>query len=265
MRGLKQSKQLHRLLVTSRYDVTLPEFDGELQRAEVPALQGAALEKKCQRLAAFKRKSEIDAALQAQARSAADGNPRLLEWLDKVLVAGGVDTEAILQRMAAEEDRFRENILAEQLLQQQSADLRTLLVRGIVFQLPVPAAVMAKVIEAVPDWSQHRDRAIALGLLEVSQVRGQRHLRVPQILQQPLLPAVAESEVWATASDALYQVWWEEADTSTDEQRFELLRLAEAAEQGERAALLGNQIAVSYERRGRYREAIPLLQRSPAN
>ena len=261
--GIKQSKQPHRLIVTSRYDVTLPQFDRDLQREELAALRGAELEKKCQRLAAFGRESAVADDLQAQARTAADGNPRLLEWLDKVLVAEGVETEVILTRMAAEEDRFREEILAASLLEQQGDAFRRFLGRGLVFQLPVPEPVMAAVGKAISGWQDCQQRAIALGLMEVSQARGERQLRVPQLLQ-PLLSAVEDAELLAGAAETLHRVWWVEAEGWTEERALEMLRLAELAGKEEITVQVGDALASVRRDRGRYREAIPLLERSLA-
>ncbi|MEO0804147.1 MAG: tetratricopeptide repeat protein, partial [Cyanobacteria bacterium J06642_2] len=261
LQGLKRANKPHRLILTSRYDVTFPVLDGEIEREELAALQGAELEKKCQRLDAFSRQSQVAPELQAEARTAADGNPRLLEWLDKVLreLQGNV-AEEILERVKAEEERFREEILAAALLEKQSEALKTILARGSIFRLPVPEAVMQEVWAIVSDAQALQQRAVALGLLEVSQRGRTRHLRVPQILQ-PLLPTTeTDEDLWKVASDLLYRAWWEVETRTTEEQVFELLRLAEGAQQPERAAFLGNHIALRYEKRGRYREAIPLLQ-----
>ena len=72
-------------------------------------------------------------------------------------------TEMLLAHMATAESRFREEILAAALLDQQSPVLKTLLSRGIVFQLPVPERVMTQVYEALTQWHKHQSRAIALG------------------------------------------------------------------------------------------------------
>ena len=59
MRSLRATAE-HRLIITSRYEFTLPELDSYVARASVPALSGADWTKKCDRLDAFKPQSEVD-------------------------------------------------------------------------------------------------------------------------------------------------------------------------------------------------------------
>ena len=80
----------------------------------------------------------MEAELQEKGKDIADGNPRLLEWLDQILVAKGLDKKQILELMEDKEVKFRENILAEELLKRQSEGLKTMLWRLLVFELAVP-------------------------------------------------------------------------------------------------------------------------------
>jgi tetratricopeptide (TPR) repeat protein len=159
-------------------------------------LRGADLEKKCNRLSAFGVNSQVDEALQSQARRLADGNPRLLEWLDKVLLnldppqppflRGEQNTVAeILARLEADPVELREQVLAEALLEQIDKPLEEMLQRGLVFELPVPREAIAAVCESIPNLDQQINRAVALGLLEVSP---DESLRVPRILEKNLTP-----------------------------------------------------------------------------
>ncbi|MFN9060199.1 MAG: AAA family ATPase, partial [Pseudanabaena sp.] len=175
--AIARSGLRHRLIVTCRYDFNLPDvaLNARLFRVPLFSLRGVDLKKKCDRLAGFKlpmlsrEDAEPLVALQKQAIAVADGNPRLLEWLAAIL-PNDVLTEAqkqeVLDRMAARETEFREDILAETLLAQQSPDLREMLRLGLVFDLPVPELVFAKVCEGVENLKVHQDRAKAIGLLE---------------------------------------------------------------------------------------------------
>ncbi|NEQ33364.1 MAG: tetratricopeptide repeat protein, partial [Leptolyngbya sp. SIO4C5] len=253
----------HRIVITSRYDVTLPWHNQRLHRESLSALQGADLGKKYGRLEAFKPQprdepAPIDSDLQQQAKTAADGNPRLLEWLDKVLLTPDLDKAQILTRMNAEEERFREDILARELLAQQPEEVRQLLGRGLIYQLPVPLEAVAALCEDIGAFEQHQQRAVALGLLEMSQVRGELRYRVPQILQS-LLPDELLPEQCEVAANQLYQLWWEaEGSNPTEEQCLEMHRLALLTGKAEIAAVIGSALAANWHSQNRYREATVL-------
>ncbi|MEM9153375.1 MAG: CHAT domain-containing protein, partial [Cyanobacteria bacterium P01_F01_bin.3] len=233
--AIVQSGQPHRVILTSRYDVVFPEQNQRIERAFVPALKGADLTKKYNRLSSFQRQSFVDVDLQQRAKTVADGNPRLLEWLDIVLQDAGTDQAQILDRMEAEETRFRENILAEELLRQQSDTLKEMLARALVFELAVPEAAMMAIWDDLSDWGQHCQRAVALGLLELSQPQGEISYRVPRILEI-LLPSLEESNLVPTAANELYELWWKRGrDQLTEEKCLELYRLATVAEHYEQA------------------------------
>jgi tetratricopeptide (TPR) repeat protein len=215
------------------------------------ALRGADLRKKCSRLSAFDAKSQVDEALQSQACRLADGNPRLLEWLDKVLLnldppqpplkRGEQNTVAeILARLEADPVELREQVLAEALLAQIDKPLEEMLRRGLVFELPVPREALAAVCESIPNLEQQINRAVALGLLEVSP---DSSLRVPRIL--PLkLPEDAEA-LHKQAAEVLYRLWWEAAETS-GEQGLEINRLARLG----KAETIATETAVDLTRNG---------------
>jgi hypothetical protein len=193
--AIARSGLRHRLIVTCRYDFNLPDvaLNARLFRVPLFSLRGVDLKKKCDRLAGFKlpmlsrEDAEPLVSLQKQAIAVADGNPRLLEWLAAIL-PNDVLTEAqkqeVLDRMNAKQIEFRENILAETLLAQQSPDLREMLRLGLVFDLPVPELVFAMVCEGVENLKVHQVRAKAIGLLEVN---GDLY-RVPKILVELLSP-----------------------------------------------------------------------------
>jgi hypothetical protein len=60
-----------------------------------------------------------------------------------------------------------------------------MLPRGLVFELPVPREAIAAVCESIPNLDKQINRAVALGLLEVSP---DESLRVPRILEKNLTP-----------------------------------------------------------------------------
>ena len=63
------------------------------------------------------------------------------------------------------------------------------------------------------------------------------------------------------AAKAVYRVWWEEAESSTEEQRLEMVRLALAGGEAEIAVKIGDEIAKSWVNNSRFVETLDLCQR----
>ena len=146
LEAIAQSPLAHRFLITCRYQFELePRLQRYFLAKQVQAFCGADLTKKCQRLLSFSADSTVEADLQDQAKAIADGNPRLLEWLDLLLQQSDLDMTSILAAMRGKEQEFLEDILAEPLLAQQSAAFRQLLALGLIFRVPVPQAALAAV------------------------------------------------------------------------------------------------------------------------
>ncbi|MEH1823194.1 MAG: tetratricopeptide repeat protein, partial [Nostoc sp.] len=218
------------------------------------ALQGADLQKKFSRLTAFGAESQVDEALKSQAQKLADGNPRLLEWLDKILQNTTVDVAAILNRLAADPVELREQVLAEALLAQMDTTMREMLSRGLVFELPVPRKALAAVCDSIANLEHYISRAVALGLLEVSHDEA---LRVPRILPVQI---ASNGELHKQAAEALYRLWWEEANTEIEEQRLEIHRLALLGKEEKKAANIASSLANRWLHQSRFREAVQLCK-----
>ena len=112
----QQIGAVSRVIVTCRYECPVP---AGLHLERLERMNVADVDKKCRLLPKYEqllRHPQYKRVLKI-----ADGNPRLLEWLLKLLQetdeTAGLDREAILSRLEAEEQRFREEILAEQLLE----------------------------------------------------------------------------------------------------------------------------------------------------
>ncbi|MEC4985400.1 MAG: tetratricopeptide repeat protein [Oscillatoria sp. PMC 1068.18] len=226
--AIRETYTSHRIIITSRYDFQFTEWQ-YFYKQPLEALHGADLRKKCSRLEAFNHESSVEKALQTQAQNLADGNPRLLEWLDKLLrnpdsiskFGGESSVAAILTELETNPVELREQVLAESLLEQIDAAMREMLSRGLIFKLPVPREALARVCENIPNLEILFQRGVALGLLEVSP---DESLRVPRILPLPQ-PPDAEN-LAQSAAEVLYRLWYEEAETSSEEQRLEIHRLA---------------------------------------
>jgi tetratricopeptide (TPR) repeat protein len=257
--AIDRSQLPHRVMITSRYDVNIPEFNSRLARFQVDRLDRSDLAKKYQRLKAFQTGSTVDRDLQIQAKSIADGYPRLLEWLDRLLQDDRTDSAAILAAMAGKQQKFLEDILAEKLLAQQEPDLRAILMRGLIFELPVPLVVLQAICEGIGDFDRHLERARSVGLLEVS-LNGA--VRVPRVLGL----AVAENgaELAAIGVKVLNREWVETTESFTEEKCLELYRLALLADDGEIAVNMAKRLSDRWIANSRFREALILCQNALA-
>jgi len=279
LRASNDQGQHHRLLITSRYQPTWQGVDA-LAVYQLDRLNAAAVEKKVSRLTAQKRAPETSdqAQLRQRAIELADGNPRLLEWLFALLAqapSATLDMDAVLAQMAAKETALRENILAAALLAGQTPACRQMLARGLICELPVPAAVFDALDQLGPtllNTAPDRARATALGLLEVTVsqsliAQSPDHLRVPRLLA-PLLanePQLPVATLAATAARTLQALWWEvEGVNPSEAQLLELHRLALAGGENSLAAAVTNELAGRWNRADqyRYREVIDLVQRT---
>jgi tetratricopeptide (TPR) repeat protein len=270
--AIRETSTNHRLILTCRYDFEFSQWR-YFYKQPLEGMRGADLSKKCSRLEAFKATSQVDEALKSQARRLADGNPRLLEWLDKILQAPhpltpspqarrgdkrgdkNVDVKAILNRLEVDGVELREQVLAEALLQQMDETMGEMLSQGLVFELPVPREALTAVCENIPNLDNYINRAVALGLLEVSP---DQSLRVPRIL--PLTLSTHIETLHQQAAEVLYRLWWEEGKTQVEEERLEIHRLALLGKQGEIASKVGSVLASNWKNKSRFREALHLCK-----
>ncbi|MEH2211812.1 CHAT domain-containing protein, partial [Nostoc sp.] len=252
--AIRENSTSHRIIITCRYDFEFTQLQ-HFYKQPLEGMRGADLRKKCNLLTAFGAESQVDEALKSQAQKLADGNPRLLEWLDKILQNTTVDVAAILNRLAADPVELREQVLAEALLQQMDTTMREMLSRSLVFELPVPREALAAVCDTIPNLEHYISRAVALGLLEVSHDQA---LRVPRILPVQL-PEDGEA-LHKQAAEVLYRLWWEETETTTEEQGLEIHRLALLGKQEKKAAEIASSLVHRWWQQSRFREAVLLCK-----
>jgi tetratricopeptide (TPR) repeat protein len=253
--AIRETSTNHRLILTCRYDFEFSQLR-YLYKQPLEGMRGADLRKKCSRLVAFGAKSQVDEALKSQARRLADGNPRLLEWLDnKIWQNSTVDQVAILNRLEVDAVELREQVLAEALLQQMDQTMGEMLSQGLVFELPVPREALTAVCENIPNLADYINRAVALGLLEVSP---DESLRVPRIL--PLTLSTNVETLHEQAAEVLYGLWWKQGETRTEEEVLEIHRLALLGKKGEIASKVGAILASNLKAKSRFREALNLCK-----
>jgi tetratricopeptide (TPR) repeat protein len=280
LKAMQNSQLPHKVIITCRYNFTLAELNHRLYREPLGALGGADLIKKYNRLDSFNGSWQFQPDLPERAKKAADGNPRLLEWLDKILQNSQNPTpptaplpaseegymrgvEMILQKMADKEKEFREDILAQELLKQQTPALRLMLGKLLVYELPVPLAAISPICEDISSWESHIQRAEILGLLEVTLTNNTERLyRVPRILS-PLLEFPENpkgEELYKQAAQILYRLWCEGAGSIREAQALEIHRLALLGKDEGIAAKIASSLVNGWLYQARYREAIHLCK-----
>ncbi len=256
--AITETNAPHRLILTCRYD-----FDSQqlryFHKQSLDGFKGADLQKKCSQLDAFASGSEVDEKLRMQAQNLADGNPRLLERLNLVLLAKQLDVTAILAQIEQTTAEFREDILNQELLKQLSPELTNMLELALVYQLPVPREGIAAVCTSIVDIDKNINRAIALGLLEVSP---DSSLRVPRILSLKL-PEDSEG-LHRQAAEFLYRLWWEEAEYSTEEQGLEIHRLAMLGKVEKISVEMAAVLTRRWKDQSRFREAVKTCEETLA-
>ncbi|MEV4847706.1 CHAT domain-containing protein [Micromonospora matsumotoense] len=200
-----------RVVITSRYRFPTPA-GATLTVEALETLTPVEQTKKIANLAKLRPESTINPAIRNRAIEAAAGNPRLLDWLNRIVGDAALDVDGLLTAIENEADRFRrETVLADNLLDSQPLELRRMLARINVVELPVPAATVHAVHQH-PDAARHLQRAVQLGLLEEGtdpETRQPRYYvsNVLHPLVRPLLTDDEHTEACADAAQSLYQLW----------------------------------------------------------
>ena len=203
--AIQETDAPHRPIVTCRY-----QFRSELLNdffvQGLESFHHADLQKKLSRLANFDA-DKTDERLIERALKLADGNPRLLEWLNNEVLSSK-DAETRLRELESSSEDWQGKIIWEELYQQIDKPLEKVLGRCLVYEIPVPMAALEAVCEGKTQYKEQLKRAIALGLIEVSSEveEGKRVYLVsrilPRIISSIHLPP--EPEVYS-----LYRKGWE--------------------------------------------------------
>ena len=274
--------QPHKLLITTRYDIDPALRDRlRLRHFGIDGFRDGDARKLRERLTGFSNPATtLPRSLVERAWQLGDGNPRLWRWLDQLLRGlGQLDAtgkvrildgqappeppdpatlSALLDRLAQQPDELREQVLAATLWDWVDQDLRRLLQRAAIYELPVLQAAIDPLLTEIPAGAARLARAQALGLLERSPDEA---LRVPRIL--PLdLPSPPPQELAALACQTLYRLWCQEANDPIEEQCLEIHRLALLGAQADIAATILAAVTNDWFKHSRFREAQNLCQKT---
>jgi hypothetical protein len=210
-----------RVIITSRYRFPAPAGTS-IQVESLETLTAVERDKKVANLRNLRPGSDIAATIKDRAIDAAAGNPRLLDWLDLVIADPALDPEALIAAIENETDRFlKENVFAEKLLATQPIELRKMLAKLNVVELPVPADTVYAIHDH-PEASNHVSRAVELGLLEegTDPETAQHRYFVSNVLRPLIRPLLGDDEytqVCAAAARSLYTMWLPRESTQTSQ------------------------------------------------
>ncbi|WP_292866627.1 GUN4 domain-containing protein [Nostoc sp. LPT] len=228
--AIKENNADHRIIITCRYDFE-SDLNESFYKQCLESFRKSDLQKKLSRLKAFNSK-EISLNLIERAKTLADGNPRLLEWLnDEVFL--GEDAETKLTQLEANPTKWKGRIIWEELYKQLDQDIERILSRCLVFQIPVPmlALELVAVFEPISGYKEQLKRAIELGLIEVSPEpeESNRLYRVsrlvPHIIPNIHLPEASEVySLYQKAHEILRQLW-SNPENESEEKWQEIFRL----------------------------------------
>ena len=244
-----------RCLITSRYKLTTTQGDLFYQE-ELSAMRPAEADKKRRGLLAYR---DATPDLRERVDRVADGNPRLMEWLDRVLKQKSLDHDMLLKRMEEVENDFRDKVLARELVAGLPEPTRRLLAGMLVYELPVPFAAVTALF---PDRGEGEVRdglaaAAAVGLVEEEPQLGGTVYRVPRLLG-PILAADCPADLGPlvdAAASALFKRWWESDYQPTEFETLEIARLGRQARRADVVAPVTAAIGQSWLNQYRYQEA----------
>ena len=210
LEAIRSEKSRSRVVITSRFSFPLPA-GARVHEEGLESMQGAELEKKLQLSSALRIDSDTPQELRERAIATSAGNPRLLEWLDRVLSDAQTDHDAILSSMEAKAEDFRESVLAAKLLEGQKKALRRMLALVNVFELPVPLEAVRAVVG--DSWEDlHLERAVSLGLMEagIDPIEKSPRYLVSNVLLPLLTDGISDEETKQACSAgarSLYHLW----------------------------------------------------------
>ncbi len=210
LKAIRDTGSPSRVIITSRYRFPAPAATSVVVES-LETLTAVEQTKKLANLPNLRPGSIVDDTIRERAVEAAAGNPRLLDWLNRIVADATLDVDGLLTAIENEADRFRENILAKRLLDSQSPEMRKMLARVNVVELPIPRQTVLAIHEH-PDAPAHVTRAVQLGLVEegIDSETGEHRYFVSNVLRpliRPLLTDEEYTEACAAAARSLYELW----------------------------------------------------------
>ena len=211
LKAIRESNSASRVVITSRYQFPAPAVT-TIRVEPLETLSDVEQTKKVANLSNLRPESlTAPATIKDRAIEAASGNPRLLDWLDKIVANPTVDVDGLIAAIENETDRFRESIFAQKLLDAQPPELQAMLAKVNVVELPVPAATVYAVHDH-PKAAGHLHRAVQLGLVEegTDPETSEPRYFVSNVLRPLIRPLITDDEyreACAAAARSLHKLW----------------------------------------------------------
>lgn len=233
--AIQETNYYHRLIITSRYTFKSPLLEEFYHLESLPSFKykESDLEKKRRRLEHFSS-DKIDKNYIERALTLADGNPRLLEWLNNEVLSSG-DIDAKLQSFENESDvTWRDKIVwrleeKPQLLTDEA--LEKVVSNCLIYEIPVPIEALEAVCQSVPNYLKKLKQGKDKGLIEVIHNDDRETLyrasHIKHINPHIELPKDASklSGLAGTAAKALTELWGNK-ENENEEKWVEIFRLA---------------------------------------
>jgi CHAT domain-containing protein len=226
--AIRETRTNNRIIITCRYD-----FDSDLleyfYKQGLQPLKGSELTKKLNRLKNF-QSDKLHQDLRERALDLADGNPRLLEFLDKEVLSKQ-DVENELTKLEQTPELWEEKIIWEELYKLIDEPLQKILSYCLIYEIPVPMVALEAICDELPNYKQQLQRGLNLGLIEVSpeveeENRVYRVSRIlPHIIPNIQLPEAPKLySLYQKAHEKLHQLWGKTENESEERWR-EIFRL----------------------------------------
>jgi hypothetical protein len=233
--AIQETNYYHRLIITSRYTFNSPLLEEFYHLKSLPSFKykESDLEKKLRRLEHFSS-GKIDKNYIERALNLADGNPRLLEWLNNEVLSSG-DIDAKLRSFENETDvSWRDKIVwrleeKPQLLTDEA--LEKVVSNCLIYEIPVPLVALEAVCQSVPNYQKKIKQGQDKGLIEVicndDRETLYRASHIKHINPHIELPKDASklSALAATAAKTLTELWGNKENENEERWR-EIFRLA---------------------------------------
>ena len=192
-------------------------------------MRKAELIKKLNRLEHFSS-DNLPEDIRNRALNLADGNPRLLEFLNNEIL-DKEDTEPKLTELEQSPELWKDQIIWSELYTLIDEPLQKVLSHCLVYELRVPKVALEAVCDSLPNYQQQLQRGLDLGLIEMSpepreEDRVYRVSRIlPHIITNIRLPEKTKVyPLYRKAHDKLHELWGYTENRSEEKWR-EIFRL----------------------------------------
>ncbi|MEG3438473.1 CHAT domain-containing protein [Pannus brasiliensis CCIBt3594] len=167
--AIEQTNYYHGIIITCRYDFEWKYLGSFYGLRGLRSLTKADLQKKLRRLENFNNPN-LDESYFQRALQLADGNPRLLEWLnDDVLSREDIDSQ--LSHYENSPDGWRDRViwrLENQPKLEIDETLEKVIGHCLIYEIPVPWTALEAVCESIPNYREKLQQAKQRGLIEES-------------------------------------------------------------------------------------------------